>query len=68
MQCNPDSIFKLEIELIDEEDGSGTIHITWDETDPELKWWTSMGETLQQLFILESLTTACNNALKEHGP
>jgi hypothetical protein len=31
--CNPSSIEKLKIECIEEEDGSMTIHIEWDEND-----------------------------------
>jgi hypothetical protein len=30
-------VHKLHIEVIDEEDGSGTIAIEWDETDPDLR-------------------------------
>lgn len=63
--CKPDSILKLQVEVIDEEDGSGTIRIDWDETDPELEWWTSMGEELQQQFILDALDAACDNILSE---
>jgi len=66
LTCNPDSILKLQVEVINEEDGSGTIHIEWDETDPELKWWTSMGAELQEQFILDSLHAAVNNALNEN--
>jgi hypothetical protein len=66
LACNPDSIFKLQLEVIDEEDGSGTIHIEWDETDSELTWWTSMGAELQEKFILDSLHAAINNAPKKN--
>ena len=34
------SIEKLQIEYIDEPDGTGTIRIEWDETDLDLQWWT----------------------------
>ena len=66
LTCNPDSILKLQVEVINEEDGSGTIHIEWDETDPELKWWTSMGAELQEQFILDSLHAAINNTLNKN--
>jgi hypothetical protein len=36
-----------------------TIHIEWDETDPELEYWTSLGQDDQQTFIVNAL----NNAL-----
>lgn len=46
---------KLKIDFIEEEDGSGTIHIDWDETDPDLQWWTDLGEDGQKSFILDAL-------------
>ena len=54
---------KLKIEVIEEGDGSCTIHIEWDEQDPELALWTSWGEKGQRAFVLDALTTAVNNAL-----
>ena len=53
--CNPDSINKLQIECIDEEDGSMTIRIDWDDTDPDLQWWTDLGPENQETFIIDSL-------------
>jgi hypothetical protein len=41
---NKNWIEKLNLEVIDEEDGSCTIHIEWDETDPDLELWNSWGE------------------------
>jgi hypothetical protein len=55
---NPNSINKLQIECIDEEDGSGTIQIDWDETDPDLQWWTDLGPEGQETFIIDSLREA----------
>jgi hypothetical protein len=55
---NPNSINKLQIEFIDEEDGSATIHIEWDETDPDLQWWTDLGPEGQESFIIDSLYAA----------
>ncbi len=43
---NLNSIEKLQIEYIDEEDGTGTIHIEWDDTDPDLQWWTDLAISL----------------------
>lgn len=40
---------------MEEKDGSGTIHINWDETDPDLQWWNDLGENGQKSFILDSL-------------
>jgi hypothetical protein len=57
--CNPNSIAKLKIECIDEEDGSMTIHIEWDENDPDLQWWTDLGPEGQESFIIDSLRKAC---------
>jgi hypothetical protein len=37
-------VHKLHIEVIDEEDGSGTIAIEWNETDPDLDYWNSLGK------------------------
>jgi len=51
------SVEKLNIDYV-EEDGSGTICIDWDETDPDLQWWTDLGEDGQKSFILDSLHLA----------
>jgi hypothetical protein len=52
-------IEKLKIECIDEEDGTMTIHIEWDEKDPDLDYWTSLGPKSQEEFILTALREAC---------
>jgi hypothetical protein len=49
---------KLEVEVIDEEDGGCSIRIRWDNKDPELQYWTNLGEEGQKSFIIESLTNA----------
>jgi len=54
----PSSIEKLRIEFIEEDDGSGTIHIEWDEKDPDLQWWTDLGEEGQKSFMIKALTDA----------
>ena len=56
---NPNSINKLKIEFIDEEDGSATIHIEWDENDPDLQWWTDLGPEGQESFMIDALYEAC---------
>ena len=58
--CNPSSIEKLKIEFIEEDDGSGTIQVDWDDTDPDLQWWTDLGEEGQKSFILDALHKACS--------
>jgi hypothetical protein len=49
------SVEKLNIDFMEEEDGSGTIRIDWDEKDPDLQWWNDLGEDGQKSFILDSL-------------
>ena len=60
---DPESVFKLDIRFIEEEDGGGTIQIEWDEEDADLQWWNNLGEEKQQQFILDALTAAISNAL-----
>jgi hypothetical protein len=62
---NPDTIFKLNVNFIEEEDGSGTIQFDWDETDPDLQWWKNLGEEKQKQFILDALTAAIEQNLPE---
>ena len=52
---NKNWIEKLKIECIEENDGTMTIHINWDETDPDLEYWTFLGEEGQKTFILDAL-------------
>jgi hypothetical protein len=35
-----------------------SINIEWDETDPELDYWNSLGKEGQEKFILDALTKA----------
>ena len=58
--CNLNSIDRLQINCIDEEDGSMTIHIEWDENDPDLQWWTNLGPESQKTFMIKALTDACD--------
>ena len=51
-------IQKLKIECIDEEDGSMTIQIDWDDKDPDLEYWISLGEKGQETFIIDALYNA----------
>ena len=51
-------IEKLKVECIDEEDGSMTIQINWDEQDPDLEYWTSLSEEGQKTFMIDALYNA----------
>lgn len=51
-------ITKLQLEVIEEDNGKCCIHIEWDDTDPDLAEWTSWGEQRQQDFVLKALQTA----------
>lgn len=62
---NSDSVFKLDVNFIEEEDGSGTIQIEWDETDADLQWWTNLGEEKQKQFLMDALTAAIEQNLPE---
>jgi hypothetical protein len=62
---NPDTIFKLDVNFIEEEDGSGTIQIEWDETDADLQWWTNLEEEKQKQFLMDALTAAIEQNLPE---
>lgn len=55
---NTSWIEKLTLRIADEEDGGCTIHIDWDETDPDLAEWTSWGEELQEKFVIDALYNA----------
>jgi hypothetical protein len=35
-----------------------TIHIEWDNTDPDLQWWTELGPESQETFIIDALRQA----------
>jgi hypothetical protein len=52
-------IEKLKLECIDEPDGTMTIRIEWDENDPDLELWTSLGPEGQERFMLNALRAAC---------
>lgn len=56
-----DWVSKLNIEFIEEEDGSATIFIEWDKKNPDLDYWNSLGEKGQQKLIMNGLMKACEN-------
>ena len=55
---NSNWVEKLKLECIDEPTGGMTIEIEWDETDPDLQWWTSLGPERQKVFVIDSLYAA----------
>ena len=62
---NAEWVKKLQIECIDEDDGSMTIQIDWDETDPDLQWWTQLGEEGQETFVMDALRTALESYMDD---
>ena len=56
-----DWVGKLKFTFSEEEDGSGLITIEWDHLDPDLDYWTSLGEEEQQKFIMDGLFKSCKN-------
>jgi hypothetical protein len=46
---------KLQLDIEDNEDGSATITISWDQEDPALRFWTELGEEKQQEWLMEVL-------------
>jgi len=54
-------VYKLQIEIIDEEDGSATIQFEWDDTDPDLDYWTGLGKEGQEKFIMDALYASLEN-------
>jgi hypothetical protein len=51
-------VTKLQVNVINEEEGGCLIQFDWDDTDPELAEWTSWGEEIQKAFVTESLRSA----------
>ena len=54
-------VFKLNMEFTEEEDGSATISMQWDETDPDLDYWNSLGKKGQEKFIMDALYASFEN-------
>jgi hypothetical protein len=49
---------KLTIKITEEDDGGIEINIDWDPEDPDLEYWTNLGEEGQKSFIIDTLTNA----------
>lgn len=54
-------VYKLNLKLINEEDGSLTMSFTWDETDPDLDYWNDLGEEGQKKLIMDGLYDGFEN-------
>jgi hypothetical protein len=52
---------KLKLTFTEEEDGSALTTIEWDPDDPDLDYWTSLGEEGQQKFIMDGIFKTCEN-------
>jgi len=63
---DPSWVAKLNLECVDEPDGTMSIHIEWDEKDPDLQYWTNLGPKRQEDFILTALRSACDSVLSDH--
>ena len=50
-----DWVGKLKFIFTEEKDGSALITIEWDQNDPDLDYWTSLGEEGQQKFIMDGI-------------
>jgi len=63
---DPSWVYKLSLECVEEEDGTMSINIEWDEKDPDLQYWTNLGPKGQEDFILAALRSACDSVLSDH--
>ena len=49
---------KIQLPLVENDDGTLNMVFEWDETDPDLKMWTEWGPEKQEEFILNALRSA----------
>lgn len=56
-----DWVGKLKFTFSEEEDGSGLITVEWNHLDPDLDYWTSLGEERQQKFIMDGIFKSCKD-------
>ena len=45
---------KLKVSFVDDDNGS-TIHIEWDEHDPDLAWWSGLTDVERKQFFRGAL-------------
>ena len=51
---------KIDVEIIENEDGTCDLRFTWDETDPALQAWTDLPDEKRGEVMLEALTKGLN--------
>lgn len=51
---------KIDLEIIENEDGTCDLRFTWDETDPALQAWTDLSDEKRGEVMLEALTKGLN--------
>lgn len=51
---------KLQLEVVDNEDGSANLIFEWDENDPELNYWNSLTNEEREKFIIDALKNSVN--------
>lgn len=54
-----DWVGKLKFIYTEEKDESALLTIEWDQNDPDLDYWTSLGEERQQKFIMDGIFKSC---------
>lgn len=59
-----DWIYKINLQCIENEDGSLNLVFEWDEKDPELQLWTELGEEKQTEVVLTALRRAANDVIE----
>lgn len=50
----------IDLEIIENEDGTCDLRFTWDETDPALQAWTDLSDEKRGEVMLEALTKGLN--------
>jgi hypothetical protein len=51
---NANWVMKLKVSFVDDDNGS-TIHIEWDEHDPDLAWWSGLTDEERKQFFRGAL-------------
>ena len=56
---------KMTITCTEENSGGACITFDWDETDPDLAFWTAMSEHEQRSFVLNALLDNLRDQIKD---
>ena len=65
-ECTNSNWFtKLQLEIVDNEDGSANLIFEWDENDPDLSYWTSLTNEEREKFIIDALDKQLKLTAKE---